>query len=207
MFILQFAILIYSVILHEISHGWVADRLGDPTARLSRRLTLNPLPHIDPVMTIALPLILIVTGSPVVFGAAKPVPIDPFNFRDPKKDTALTAAAGPVTNIIIALLFSIVLRISDIFIIDPALLSFIQSLCFYGVEINVVLAVFNLLPVPPLDGSKVLAGLLPDDLAAAFLSLERFGLLFIFIILFLFSGIINDIVLPITQTLLRLLLP
>ena len=195
MFILQFAILIYSVILHEIAHGWVADYLGDPTARLKGRLTLDPRPHIDPIMTILLPLLLVLSGSPVVFGAAKPVPIDPFNFRELKKDTALTAAAGPVTNLLIALFFALLIRIMPL------------DLFFYAVQINVFLAVFNLLPIPPLDGSKVLAGILPDQLATVLLSLERFGFMFIILILFFFNGVINNFVLPISQTILRLLLP
>lgn len=195
MIIFQFAILIYSVILHEIAHGWMADYLGDPTARLKGRLTLDPRSHIDPIMTIFLPLILVLTGSPVVFGAAKPVPIDQFNFREPKKDIALTAAAGPVTNLLIALFFALLLRIIPL------------DLFFYAVQINVFLAVFNLLPIPPLDGGKVLAGILPDELAAALLNLERFGFMFIILVLFFFNGIINNFVLPISQTLLHFLLP
>lgn len=195
MFILQLAILIYSVILHEISHGWVADYLGDPTARLKGRLTLDPRSHIDPIMTIFLPLILVLTGSPVIFGAAKPVPIDSFNFREPKKDIALTAAAGPVTNLLIALFFALLIRVMPL------------DLFFYAVQINVFLAVFNLLPVPPLDGAKVLAGILPDELATVLLNLERFGFMFIILVLFFFNGVINNFVLPISQTILRLLLP
>jgi len=195
MFIFQFVILIYSVILHEIAHGWVADKLGDPTARLSNRLTLNPVPHIDPVMTLLLPLVLILTGSPLIFGAAKPVPIDPFNFRDPKKDIALTSAAGPLTNILIALFFAILFRILP------------NEIFLYGVEINVFLAVFNLLPFPPLDGFKVVGGILPDDMARTWLSFEKLGLTFIIILLLFFGSIISGIVNPISQTILHFLLP
>ena len=195
MIVFQFAILIYSVILHEIAHGWVANYLGDPTARLKGRLTLDPRPHIDPMMTILLPLLLVLSGSPVVFGAAKPVPIDPFNFRETKKDTALTALAGPVTNLLIALIFALLVRVMPL------------DLFCYAVQINVFLAVFNLLPIPPLDGSKVLAGILPDELATVLLSLERFGLMFIILILFFFNGVINNFVLPISQTILHFLLP
>lgn len=195
MLILEFAILIYSVILHEIAHGWVADKLGDPTARLKGRLTLNPIPHIDPMMTILLPLVLVLTGSPIIFGAAKPVLIDPYNFRDPKKDIALTSAAGPITNILIALFFAILARILplDIFL--------------YGAYINVFLAIFNLLPIPPLDGFKVIGGILPDEYARTWLSFERVGLTFIIILLVFFGGIINSIVYPVSQTVLRLILP
>jgi Zn-dependent protease len=207
MFVLQFAILIYSVILHEVAHGWLADYLGDPTARLAKRLTLDPRPHIDPLMTIGLPLLLIISGSPVVFGAAKPVPIDPFNFRDPQKDIALTAAAGPVTNILIALVFAILLRLAAIFILNADVFNFIQGLCLYTVEINVFLAVFNLLPIPPLDGFKVVGGLLPKEYAPVWYSFERFGLMLIILVLFLFSPLINGVILPVSRTILRVLLP
>lgn len=206
MFILQLAILIYSVILHEIAHGYVADRLGDPTARLSGRLTLDPRPHIDPIMTIALPLLLIFTGSPVIFGAAKPVPIDPFNFREPKKDTALTAAAGPVTNLLIALFFAIIVRLLSS--LSPDLLpAIIINLGIYAIEINVFLAIFNLLPIPPLDGFKVVGGLIPEEYIGFWNSLERFGLAFIFVILFFLNSVVSGIILPISRTILRLLLP
>lgn len=206
MFIFQFAILIYSVVLHEISHGRVADYLGDPTARLAKRLTLDPRPHIDPVMTILLPLLLILTGSPVIFGAAKPVPVDSFNFREPQKDLALTAAAGPVTNILIALFISLILRLTDIIVINVIIRGFIQNLAFYAIHINVFLAVFNLLPLPPLDGFKVVAGLLPDNYARAWLSLERFGLTIIILALFLFGPVINSLVYPVSATILKILL-
>lgn len=193
--IIQFLILVYSIILHEISHGWVADRLGDPTARISKRLTLDPRPHIDPLMTIAVPLILVLSGSPVVFGAAKPVPIDPFNFRYPRKDTAITAVSGPITNILIAILFGVLLRFNS------------SDLLFYGVTINVFLAVFNLLPIPPLDGFKFVGGLLPEEYSERWFSLERYGMIFLIFILFMFSSVISQIVLPISATVIRLIIP
>ncbi len=195
MFILQFAILIYSVILHEISHGFVADLLGDPTARLAKRLTLNPLSHIDLIYTILLPLVLLLSGSGVIFGAAKPVPIDPFNFREPKKDTALTALAGPATNILIAAFFSILFRL------------FPTDLFISVVTLNIILAVFNLIPIPPLDGSKVLAGVLPDNLANKIYRLERYGLFFIFFLLFFFPQVISRIISPVLKVLMAILLP
>src|SRR6266481_5219101 len=111
MIIISLIILIFSAILHEIAHGYVADRLGDPTARLSDRLTLNPLPHIDPIMTILLPVVLILSGSPIIFGGAKPVPIDPFNLKDGKKDVALVSLAGPLTNLLIAVIAAVLLHV------------------------------------------------------------------------------------------------
>lgn len=194
MFILELAILIYSVILHEIAHGYVADYLGDPTARLARRLTLDPRPHIDLLMTIALPLLLLISGAGIIFGAAKPVPIDPFNFRDPKKDIALTALAGPVTNLLIAVVLSVLFRI------------FPSPLLSTGVILNIGLALFNLFPIPPLDGFKVILGILPDDLARDLATLERFGFTLIFIVLLFFPGAIFGLLSPILHTILALLL-
>lgn len=206
MLIVDLLILIYSVILHEIAHGFVADRLGDPTARLHKRLTLNPIPHIDLWMTILLPLSLLLVHSPILFGGAKPVPIDPFNFRDVKKDTALTALAGPATNLAIALLFALLLHLFDLVVLNEALRVFLTQVATEGAVLNVSLAIFNLLPLPPLDGSKVLAGILPDELAAELLRLDRFGILIVMGLLFLFPGVIFGIIGPIISTIVKLLL-
>lgn len=208
--VLSLTILIFSAILHEIMHGLVADKLGDPTARLAGRLTLNPLKHIDPFMSILLPLMLYFT-SPIIFGGAKPVPVDPFNLKDGKKDLALVSLAGPLTNIIIAIVASFIFRIFfpgySVFQILNApgnLPEFIVGMIIY---INLVLAVFNLIPIPPLDGSKILAMLLPDREAAAYLSISSIG---IFILFFLLLVPIGDFslmgfIFSIIASLLRLL--
>lgn len=180
--IITVIILVFSAILHEIAHGYVADRLGDPTARLLGRLTLNPKNHIDPVMSIALPLILILSGSPIVFGAAKPVPVDPFNLKDGRKDLAIVSIAGPFTNILIATIFSLFVKLISIFSITFLIL--ILPILIVIVQINLLLAIFNLLPIPPLDGSKVFSLLLPEKEARAYLSLESIGF-FILIMLLL----------------------
>ena len=170
-------ILVYSAILHEIAHGFVADRLGDPTARLMGRLTLNPKSHIDPFMSILLPLFLMLSGSPVIFGAAKPVPVDPFNLKEGRKDLALVALSGPLTNMLIAIIASILLKFTpSSFLFIGTLLTMIR---FY----NVLLAIFNLLPIPPLDGSKVFSLLLPEDTAQAYLSLGSMGMFILFFLL------------------------
>lgn len=205
--LIQFGILIYSVILHEISHGWVAEKLGDPTARLAKRLTLDPRPHTDLLMTILLPLLLFLTHAGIIFGAAKPVPIDPFNFRDPKKDTALVALAGPLTNLLIAILLSLALRLSYFFIVNDSFYSIISNILTNSIIWNVGLALFNLFPLPPLDGFKVLTGLVSDDIARDLLRLERFGFTIIFIILFLFPGIIFGTISPIMRTITSFLVP
>ena len=183
-------ILVYSAILHEIAHGYVADRLGDPTARLMGRLTLDPRPHIDPFLSILLPLLLYLT-SPIIFGGAKPVPVDPFNLKDGRKDIALVSLAGPLTNIVLAVLASIILKI---FFVDMSLAS-ISASSFIGfilatiVQINVLLAIFNLLPIPPLDGSKVFALVLPEHIADTYLSFSSFGtLILLFLLLFPIGG-------------------
>ncbi|MDP2585401.1 MAG: site-2 protease family protein, partial [Candidatus Levybacteria bacterium] len=174
--IIVLVILLFSAILHEIAHGYVAERLGDPTARLAGRLTLNPKNHIDPMMSIALPLILLISGSPIIIGAAKPVPVDPFNLRDGRKDLALVSLAGPLTNVLIAIIASLILRF-----IPYSIFYYLLSVV---VQLNLLLAIFNLLPIPPLDGSKIFALLLPEKTAAIYMSLQSMGFFIIFLLLF-----------------------
>lgn len=180
--ILGLIILVFSAILHEIAHGYVADRLGDPTARISGRLTLNPLKHIDPYMSILLPLLLILSGSPVIFGGAKPVPVDPFNLKEGKKDLALVSLAGPLTNILLAVISSLIVHL----ISQPSslVLSFTNIFFTAVVNYNLLLAIFNLIPIPPLDGSKVFALILPEKEAEAYLSMGQFGMIILLFLLF-----------------------
>ena len=179
--IVTFIVLIFSAILHEIAHGYVADRLGDPTAKLMGRLTLDPRPHIDLVMTILLPLLLIISGSPVIFGGSKPVPVNPFNLRDGRKDMAIVSLAGPLTNLLIAVVAGILLRF-----LQPTLLyqSFFVALFVFLLQIilriNLLLAIFNLIPLPPLDGSKVFSLLLPEREANAYLNIGSLGMIILF---------------------------
>jgi len=169
--IIALVILVFSAILHEIAHGYVAERFGDPTARLMGRLTLDPRKHIDPIMSIALPLLLLISGSPIIIGGAKPVPVDPFNLRDGRKDLALVSLAGPLTNVAIAVIFSLIFRI------------FPFEIFALVVHLNLLLAIFNLIPIPPLDGSKIFSLLLPEKMADAYMSQGTIGLILIFILL------------------------
>lgn len=186
--ILSLIIILFSAILHEIAHGYVADRLGDPTARLAGRLTLDPRKHIDPFMSIALPVILILSGLPAI-GAAKPVPVDPFNLKEGRKDIALVSLAGPLTNIVIAILASFIIKFISLPFIESGVPSLIFAICYLIftiiLKLNLLLAIFNLLPIPPLDGSKIFALILPEDTANAYLSLGSIGMFIIFA-LFLF---------------------
>lgn len=186
--ILGLIVLVFSAILHEVAHGYVAERLGDPTARIMGRLTLDPRKHIDPFMSILLPLMLIFSGSPVIFGGAKPVPIDPFNLKEGRKDVALVSLAGPLTNVLLAIAGAALLKLlpfaatlSTSFFFSAGFL-FLRVLLTTIVNYNLLLAIFNLLPIPPLDGSKVFALFLPEREAAAFLSIGQIGT---FILLFL----------------------
>ncbi len=175
-------LLIFSVILHEIAHGFVADRMGDPTARLAGRLTLNPIPHIDPIGTILLPLFLILTHAGILFGWAKPVPFDPFNLKNPRRDAAIISLAGPATNLLIAILSSLIIRL--ILITHASGISFLIPILAGLLQINIVLGIFNLLPVSPLDGFKVVGGLLSDEQARNWYGLERYGMIFLLALIF-----------------------
>jgi Zn-dependent protease len=204
--------LIFAIVLHEVAHGWIANKLGDNTARSMGRLTLNPISHIDLFGTIIMPLLLFVaTNGKMVFGYAKPVPINPYNFKNPKKDMAFSSLAGPGVNVIMALMFSFLLRVA-VPPLEPLLPKAswdsialpITLMLGYGVVINIVLAVLNLIPIPPLDGSRVAYWLLPDKPAAAYYRLEPYGTL-ILMALILF-GVLGKIMMPVLRPILSLLL-
>jgi len=167
--LVSIVILIFSIILHEVAHGYVADWLGDPTARYSGRLTLNPLPHIDPFGSIILPGLVILTHSPFLIGWAKPVPYNPYNLKNRRWGEALVAGAGPFTNIVLALLFGQLVHFAGALNLSPDAL----SLSATAVYANLLLAVYNLIPIPPLDGSKVLKALLPYEGRMAFSRFEQ----------------------------------
>jgi len=180
--VLVFVLVVASVILHEVAHGYVAWRLGDPTARMHGRITLNPLAHIDLFGTILVPFLLSLTGGPVL-GWAKPVPFNPSFFRDPKRDIMLTGAAGPASNFAVAVLAALLIAAVRIGFpaFPPRGVMLLATLCM----VNVYLGLFNLIPIPPLDGSRVAIGLMPDEWVAPYLRLERFGFLILFGLLYL----------------------
>ncbi|MAF59389.1 MAG: site-2 protease family protein [Candidatus Pacebacteria bacterium] len=189
-FVFIIIVLILSVVVHEVAHGYAANMLGDPTARIAGRLTLNPIRHLDLFGSILLPGLLVLSSSPFLFGYAKPVPYNPYNLRNQKWGEAWVAAAGPLINIVIALFFAVLIRVGVAGnFLTPAFVE-LASVIIY---INVLLAVINLLPIPPLDGSKVLSVILPLGLSMQYSNfrniMERniflsFGLLILFIIVF-----------------------
>jgi Zn-dependent protease len=181
-FVFEFLVLLFSVMVHEISHGLVAEQLGDPTARLAGRITLNPLKHIDPFGSILLPLVLVITHSPVILGWAKPVPYDPTHLPNPKVAAGKIAAAGPLSNFALAAVFAILLRIAIAQGSFPNVIGFFAII----VILNLSLGVFNLVPIPPLDGSKVLFAFLPASKTSYQLMafFERYGMILIFLLLF-----------------------
>ena len=188
--IFQIAILVMSVVIHEVSHGVAAYLQGDKTAKYAGRLTLNPISHLDPFGSIILPFMLVLAGSPILLGWAKPVPYNPYNLRNQKWGPALVGAAGPLANIFVALFFGAVIRVG---VMQPyssqlaAFLGIVQNIVF----LNIVLAVFNLVPIPPLDGSKVLLSALPAHMWRVGQMLEMYGFVILLIFIFFFSGIVG----------------
>jgi Zn-dependent protease len=173
--IIAFAVLLVSLTVHEMAHAWSADRLGDPTARLLGRVTLNPIAHADPIGTVLFPLIALFTGAPLI-GWAKPVPVDVRRLRHHYRDFVLVAAAGPASNIVMAVGAALIL-------VAIPLPSTLDTFFVRMVIVNVLLAVFNMLPVPPLDGGNVLSGLLPRHLARVFDQIRPFGIVILYAII------------------------
>ncbi len=194
--IFSLIILLFSVIIHELAHGYVANSLGDPTAKYEGRLTLNPIKHLDPFGSIILPLLLFLAGSPILVGWAKPVPINPYNFKDQKWGSLKVAIAGPISNIILAVFFGLIIRFASAGFIMSYPGFFI--ILTYIVIINLTLAIFNLLPIPPLDGSWILFRFLPGKLDSLKFFLHRYGI-FILIIFLVFNvlyflGIFQEVI-------------
>ena len=186
--------IIFAITVHEVAHGWVASKLGDPTAKLAGRLTLNPVKHIDPLGTIAVPLLMIAL-TPFAFGWAKPVPVDWRNLKQPRRDMALVAAAGPGANIIMLALWTLLLSVLPTTGAGasymPALLSEMAKI---GIIINIVLIALNLLPLPPLDGSRIVTAFLSPAAAHKYNMLERWGLPIL--VLLIFTGVLGKILHP-----------
>jgi len=197
--VLNLSILLFSVIMHEVAHGYVAYRLGDPTAKMSNRLSLNPINHIDPMGSIILPVLLALMRSSVMIGWAKPVPVDSRYFSRPRRDDFLVSIAGVTVNFIIAAIAALLFRTLGQ-LHNEALSTFLVMTC----SMNVGLAVFNLLPVPPLDGSHVAAALMPVEMARRYMGMARYGLIVVFVLLYL--GFVDVVMMPVIRILQVLML-
>jgi|SRR3989344_5517923 len=182
--IFSLIILLFSVIIHELAHGYVANSLGDPTAKYAGRLTLNPIKHLDPIGSVILPLLLFLSQSPVLVGWAKPVPVNPYNFKDQKWGALKVSIAGPLSNIALALVFGLLIRIIpfSFFAVAPGMLLMFSFI----VHINIILAIFNLVPIPPLDGSWILFKFIPYQFEYIKRFLQQYG--FFILILLIFVG-------------------
>ena len=197
--LIGFAIVIVSLTIHEAAHAWTADKLGDPTARLLGRVSLNPIVHIDPIGTVLLPLVSIFSGLPLL-GWAKPVPVNISRLRHHRRDFMIVAAAGPISNFLQALVIAVAFRLAY----QPGDTDMLIAILWKAVETNLLLAFFNLIPIPPLDGGNVLAGLVPESAARVLDQVRQFG--FIALYALMLSGILSQLILPPTELFLRLLL-
>lgn len=188
-YLFSIIILIFSIVIHEVSHGAMAYHLGDPTAKYAGRLTLNPIKHLDPIGSVLLPLFLILSGSSFLVGWAKPVPINPYNFKDQKYGSAKSAIAGPAANLAIALFFGLLLRFLPFSgnLNSQILFSFFA----YIVQINLILAIFNLIPIPPLDGSHILFSFLPYSIENTKIFLNKWGMFILMILIFFVPEFFN----------------
>jgi Zn-dependent protease len=197
--VIRIFVLLSAIIIHEVSHGFIAEKRGDPTARQMGRITLNPLPHIDIFGSIIIPGFLILTKAHFIIGWAKPVPIDIRRFRDPLQDFAITALAGPASNALQAAVYVLLFRLA----VAQSWPNWVVFLAMSGAGINLFLGIFNMIPIPPLDGSRLVAAVLPTRMAAQYLSIERFG--FIIIFLLLYMGAFNRIFLGVYRLLVAIL--
>lgn len=188
-FIFAIIILIMSVVVHELSHGYAADFLGDPTPRMQGRLTLNPLKHLDFFGSVLFPALSYMLGG-IIFGWAKPVMINPYNLRAKKWGEAIVAFAGPLSNIILAVIFSMLIRFAEPIGLSQAFVTFSMTI----VVMNIVLAIFNLVPIPPLDGSKILFAILPQRFMSIRYKLEQYGFLLVLIFIIFMGTILNPVI-------------
>jgi Zn-dependent protease len=204
-------VLLFAITVHEAAHGWAAKRMGDPTAFDLGRVSLNPLAHIDPIGTVVLPLMLVLVGAPV-FGWAKPVPVNPYNLRHPRRDNLVISAAGPAANLLISIAATVLLLILKFTV--PGVRAFLQSpalfrailpqgfyplqglalILYFAIIINIYLAVFNLIPIPPLDGSGILMGVLTDKAAARYDKIRPYG--FFIVLGLLYMNVLDILILP-----------
>jgi len=193
---ISLVVLLFSLTIHESAHAWTADRLGDPTARLLGRVSLNPIVHVDPIGTLLFPLIAALSHVPLI-GWAKPVPVNVRRLQHPRRDYVLVAAAGPASNLVLATIAAIVLRmvsVTPVTLGEPNVSAPIASLLVQLRQLNVLLAVFNMIPIPPLDGGNVLAGLLPRALAVPFNALRQYGFLLLYVLMY--TGVLTMLVVP-----------
>lgn len=185
---------LFAITLHEVAHGWAANKLGDSTAKMLGRLSLNPIRHIDPIGTVAIPAFLLLMGSPFLFGWAKPVPVNTRNLRNYRRDMVLVAAAGPAANLLMAAFWTLFYGIVSVAGLGVAIGDGFMAMAKVGIIVNLLLMFFNLIPIPPLDGGRVLSGLAPPSLSSVLDRIEPFG--FMIVIALMVSGILGQIIWP-----------